>query len=213
MQQGTTSMREREAIAMQVAEVLHTDDIAQIGGGAGFVTDRIREAQVDARAALDALGTAGNDIPVIGPHPREAAIAAAREAVIHLQEALDVEAPEDAVIDTRHALEELVGTIAMLEKAGTGVPVRPGDPAGGRFEKALGLLVTAEHKLMQHERRIDEPMPQVVDPGLVVTDPDTPRIMNDNGGIVPPWMQQHADEPIHTMGNGNGGIVPPWLQQ
>jgi hypothetical protein len=162
----------------------------QIGGGAGYVADQVREAQVDARAALDALGEAGNDIPVIGPHPREAALAAAREAVIHLQEALDVEAPEDAVIDTRHALEELVGTIAMLERMGNGMPIRPGDPAAGRFERAIGLLVGAEHKLMANARRIDEPMPMAVDPGIAVpVDPDTPTIMGGNGGIVPPWLQ------------------------
>lgn len=161
---------------MQVAEIHQPETIVQIGGGAGYVADRIRAAQVDARAALDALGDAGNDIPVIGPHPREAALAAAREAVIHLTEALDVEAPEDAVIDTRHALEELTGTIAMLERMGQGIPIRPGDPAGGRFERAIGLLVAAEHTLMQHERRIDEPMPAV-------------GVLNDNGGVVPPWLQ------------------------
>ncbi len=175
---------------MQVAEVVHTEEFAQIGGGAGYVATQVREAQVDARAALAALGDAGNDIPVIGPHPREAALAAAREAVIHLEEALDVEAPEDAVIDTRHALEELVGTIAMLERIGKGLPVRHGDPPAGRFERAIGMLVNAEHKLMGLERRIDEPMPMVIDPGLVGVGPDTPTIMNDNGGIVPPWLKQ-----------------------
>lgn len=175
---------------MQIAEIQQAEGGFQIGGGAGYVTDRIREAQVDARAAMDALTGAGNDIPVIGPHPREAALAAAREAVIHLQEALDVEAPEDAIIDTRHALEELVGTIAMLERTGQGIPIRPDDPATGRFERAIGLLVGAEHKLMGHARRIDEPMPMVIDPGLVApTNPDMPHIMNGNGGIVPPWMR------------------------
>jgi hypothetical protein len=176
---------------MQVAEVHQVEGGFQIGGGTGYVTNQIREAQVDARAAINALGDAGNDIPVIGPHPREAALAAAREAVIHLNEALDIEAPEDAVMDTRHALEELVGTIAMLERMGQGMPIRPGDPAAGRFERALGLLIGAEHKLMQHERRIDEPMPMVFDPDLVgpTPDPGTPTIMRDNGGIVPPWLQ------------------------
>jgi hypothetical protein len=150
---------------MKIAEIHQTDGEFQIGGGTGYVAEQIREAQLDARAALAALGDAGNDIPVIGPHPREAALAAAREAVIHLTEALDVEAPEDAVMDTRHALEELVGTIAMLERMGQGMPVRPGDPPAGRFERALGLLVTAEHKLMGQDRN------------------------GRNGGIVPPWLQ------------------------
>ena len=56
---------------------------------------------------------------------------------------------------------------------------------------AIGLLIGAEHKLMQHERRIDAPMPMVVDPGLVgpTPDPDTPTIMGGNGGNVPPWLQ------------------------
>ena len=144
---------------MNVAEVHHVETGVQIGGGAGYVADRLREARIDAFAAMQALQGVPNDIPVIGPHPREAAIAAAREAVIHLNEALVVEAPEDAIIDTRHALEELVGTITMLERMGQGLPVRPGDPPAGRFERALGLLVTAEHKLME-----------------------------GNTGIVPPWL-------------------------
>ena len=152
---------------MQVAEVHAVERGFQIGGGAGFVADKLREAREHAQVALAAIAGEANDIPVIGPHPREAAIAAAREAVIHLNEALDVEAPEDAIIDTRHALEELVGTIAMLERAGTGVPVRPGDPPAGRFERALGLLIAAEHKL-QHP---------TVDNG------------GRNGGIVPPWLR------------------------
>jgi hypothetical protein len=175
---------------MQIAEI-HEGGFT-IGGGTGYVTDQVRKAQAGARAALDALGDAGNDIPVIGPYPHEAALAAAREAVIHLNEALDVEAPEDAVIDTRHALEELVGTIVMLERMNQGLPVRPGDPPAGRFERAIGLLVGAEHKLMGHERRIDAPMPLAINPGLVDDpdlDPHTPRILNGNGGIVPPWLQ------------------------
>jgi hypothetical protein len=152
---------------MEIAEVHAVDGGMQIGGGAGFVADQVREAQIDARAAIDALAGAGNDIPVIGPHPHEAALAAAREAVIHLNEALKVEAPEDALVDTRHALEELTGTIALLERMGQGLPVRPGDPPAGRFERALGLLVNAEHKLMT----------------------PTDRHPNGNGGVVPPWLQ------------------------
>ncbi len=148
---------------MQVAEV-HPEDVVQIGGGADFVANQIRAAQDRARAAMRAINGIGDNTPVIGPHPREAAIAAAREAVIHLNEALVVEAPEDAIIDTRHALEELVGTIAMLERMGQGIPVRPGDPPAGRFERALALLVNAEHKLLAKPR-------------------------NENGGIVPPWLR------------------------
>lgn len=148
---------------MQIAEI--TRDAVQIGGGADYVADQIRAAQGHARVALRALNVKPGDPPAIDPHPHEAAIAAAREAVIHLNEALNVEAPEDAVVDTRHALEELVGTIAMLERIGQGMPVRPGDPPAGRFERALGLLVDAEHKLLATPRR------------------------NENGGIVPPWLQ------------------------
>lgn len=154
---------------MMIAEVAAVEGGMQIGGGAGYVTDRIRDARINARAALDALGMAGNKIPVIGPHPREAALAAAREAVIHLQEALDVEAPEDAIVDTRHALEELVGTINQLERMGNAMPLIPGELPLGRFERAIDLLIDAEHKLTRPEERIG--------------------LMNDNGGIVPPWMQ------------------------
>lgn len=145
---------------MLVAEVQHIDGGVQIGGGAGYVAEQLREARTDALRAKAALDGTGNDIPVIGPHPHEAAIAAAREAVIHLNEALNVEAPEDAIMDTRHALEELIGTIAMLERIGQGMPVRPGDPPTGRFDRALGLLITAEHKLME-----------------------------GNTGVVPPWLR------------------------
>ena len=147
---------------MQVAE-LHHDGAVQIGGGADYVANQIRAAQDRARTAMRAINGVGDNTPVIGPHPHEAAIAAAREAVIHLEEALNVEAPEDAIVDTRHALEELVGTIAMLERIGQGIPVRPGDPPAGRFERALGLLFAAEHKLLARPRR-------------------------ENGGIVPPWL-------------------------
>lgn len=150
---------------MQVAEVHAIETDVQIGGGAGYFAGRVRDARDFTRIALRAINGQPNDIPVIGPHPREAAIAAAREAVIHLNEALDVEAPEDAIIDTRHALEELVGTIAMLERMGTGLPVRPGDPPAGRFERALGLLVAAEHKLLG-------------------------RAPRENDGIVPPWLRR-----------------------
>lgn len=145
---------------MQIAEINPVRGEFQIGGGAGFVADRLREAREHARIAIGALDGVPTDIPVIEPHPREAAIAAAREAVIHLNEALVVEAPEDAIVDTRHALEELVGTIAVLERMGKGMPARPGDPPVGRFERALGLLITAEHKLLE-----------------------------GNTGIVPPWLE------------------------
>lgn len=144
---------------MLIAEVHAVDAGAQIGGGAGYVAEQIREARADALLAMKALADVPDDALVIPPHPREAAIAAAREAVIHLNEALNVEAPEDAIMDTRHALEELVGTITTLERMGQGIPARPGDPAAGRFGRALTLLVTAEHKL--HE---------------------------GNTGIVPPWL-------------------------
>ena len=178
-----------EGAIMEIAEVHQVESGFQIGGGAGFVTAQVREAQVDARAAMAALTAAGNDIPVIGPHPHEAALAAAREAVIHLNEALSVEAPEDALIDTRHALEELTGTIAMLERIGQGYPVRPGDPPAGRFERALGLLIDAEHKLMQNAPTLEARMPAVIDPNPGIVGPDVPVTMG-NGGIVPPWLQQ-----------------------
>jgi hypothetical protein len=149
---------------MQVAEIHGIDTDIQIGGGAGYVAGRVRAARDDVRVALRAINAQPVGTPSIDPHPREAAIAAAREAVIHLNEALDVEAPEDALMDTRHALEELVGTIAMLERMGSGLPVRPGDPPAGRFERAIGLLVTAEHALLSRSPR-------------------------ENDGIVPPWLR------------------------
>lgn len=172
---------------MEIAEV-HAAELPQIGGGAGWVADQLREARLDAVRAMEALDGAG-DVPVIGPYPHQAALAAAREAQIHLTEALCVEAPEDALIDTRHALEELTATIAMLENTGPGIPVRPGDPPAARFQRTLELLVAAEHKLMDDTRTLVAPMPAVMVPLPVTTDPETPHVMNDNGGVVPPWLQ------------------------
>lgn len=132
---------------MLVTEVHAPNGELQIGGGAGYFADRVREARDHAREALLAINGEPTDVPVIGPYPRVAALAAAREAVVHLTEALVVEAPEDAITDTRHALEELQGTIVMLERIGLGLPVRPGNPPAGRFERAIELLVAVEHRL------------------------------------------------------------------
>lgn len=159
---------------MQVAEVHPVDGGFQIGGGAGYLATRVREAQDLTRAALDAITGQGNDIPVIGPHPREAALAAVREAVIHLNEAVTIVAPEDALIDTRHALEELTQMEAELVHQGNaGIPFHPGTQPVAGFQRAIALLIRAEQHLAPE----------------VAADPDAPHIWNDNGGVVPPWMR------------------------
>lgn len=150
----------------------HIEGEMQVGGGAGWVTDRVRTATASARLALDSTRADWGRMPAVGPHPREAALAAAREAVIHLNEALSVVAPEDAIMDTRHALEELTATIAELEQL-PNRPVVPGELPHARFERAIELLTTAEHKLTGRPWGFD----------AVATLP-----MRRTGGYVdPPW--------------------------
>lgn len=114
----------------------------------GFVADQIRNGIQDARAAMNLAATDWTRKPLKpGPHPREAAIAAAREATIHLNEALRVEAPEDAIEETRHALAELGAVIDELatlpnDAEPTLVPI-------ARFEGAITLLERIETRLRE----------------------------------------------------------------
>lgn len=154
---------------MQVTEI-HTEDNPQIGGGAGWVAEQVRAGLADAKTALDHARSDWASKPVVGPHPREAALAAAREAVLHLNEALSVEAPDEAVAETRHALEALNSTIGALEKLGNQAPAAPGVdvPVVGGFERAITALVRAEARL-----RLG----------------DTYGEPGHNPGIVPPWLR------------------------
>jgi hypothetical protein len=121
-------------------------------------------------------------------------LAAAREAVLHLNEALSVEAPEDALEDTRHALVELTVAVAVLDKLGNSRPVAPGQLPIANFERAIDKLVEAQGALhtpvegggamVAHGMRL---RPQLA--GSEPANPNAPHIMNDNGGIVPPWLQ------------------------
>jgi hypothetical protein len=131
---------------MQVTPVMEPLGDVQIGGGTGWVADRVRDGLMDARTAL-ALAQRDWTKPAIGLHPREAALAAAREAVAHLAEALEVEAPEDAVQVTRHALEELGTAILVLERMHGKPPVAPGEKPTGHFEGAIKLLEQVETRL------------------------------------------------------------------
>jgi len=131
---------------MQIAPLEIAGD-CQIGGGAGYVAAQVREGIEDARRAMELTALDWNDAPSVGPHPREAAIAAAREAVAHLTDALGVEAPQDAVDATRHALEEIGGALAVLERMGGRPPIVPIQKPTGHFEGALRLLEDVEAKL------------------------------------------------------------------
>jgi hypothetical protein len=131
---------------MNVAPVETLGD-PQIGGGSGWVSARIGDAVVDARTALTALQSDWGRKPVTGLHPREAAIAAAREAIVHLNEALSVEAPQDAIEETRHALEALSGAVGRLEKMANQRPVAPGELPIATFETAIDQLTQLERRL------------------------------------------------------------------
>lgn len=171
---------------MKVTEV-HTEDQTTIGGPGGWVAAQIREGANDVRAALDLVRADWDRKPMVGPHPREAALAAAREAVLHLNEALTVEAPEDAIADTRHALEALAATIDELEKLPNKAIVPGQTLPVGKFENAITLLVRAEERLHlgqgyghpEDNPGIVPPWLQVFDPTepVVPVDPDTPHIM------------------------------------
>jgi hypothetical protein len=165
----------------------------QIGAGSGWVSSQIALGQVSAARALELL-KADWKRPGPGLHPREAALAAAREAVLHLNEALSVESPEDAIEDTRHALEQLTVAVAVLDKLSGSKNIAPGQLPIANFETAIDKLVEAQARLhtpvegggaVAHGLKL---RPQLV--GSEPANGDVPHIMrNDNGGIVPPWMQ------------------------
>lgn len=119
----------------------------QIGGGAGYVADRVKDGMVAARTALELVKLDWDNTPHIGPHPREAAINAAREAVTHLHEALGIEAPQAAIDETRHALEEIGEAMTALEQLRGRPPFMPVDKPTGHFEGALRRLEQVEASL------------------------------------------------------------------
>lgn len=119
----------------------------QIGGGAGYVADQLREAMLDAKTAMELTALDWEDTPHVGPHPREAAINAAREAVAHLTDALGVEAPQAAIDETRQALEEIGAAIQVLERLGGRPPFVPITKPTGHFEGALRRLEQVEAEL------------------------------------------------------------------
>jgi hypothetical protein len=126
-------------------QIITTSDM-QIGGGAGHVADQVREAITDARTALQLVQRDWNE-PHVGPHPREQALATAREAVAHLTDALGVEAPQDAIDETRRALEEIGTAILVLERLQGRPPFVPIDKPTGHFEGALRMLERVEANL------------------------------------------------------------------
>jgi hypothetical protein len=117
---------------------------AQIGGPTGYVADRVADGIADAKLALELVNLDWANTPHIGPHPREAALNAAREAVAHLTDALGVEAPQDAIDETRRALEEIGAAVTALEKLQGKPPFLPVDKPTGHFEGALRMLEGVE---------------------------------------------------------------------
>ncbi len=130
---------------MTIVEAINGNG-GQIGGGATWFANLVGEARNHAREALELTGRDWGRKPVTGPHPREEALRWCREAVDHLNEVLQVEAPTDAIVDTRHALEELQGVISTLE----GLPNLAPDPGvlpTDRFQHAIDLLTGVEQRL------------------------------------------------------------------
>ena len=109
-------------------------------GGNGWVASRVSESLLAAQNGLVAASANWSRPPIVGPHPRDVALAAARDAVAKINDALSVEAPEDAIEDTRHALEELSTAIAAMEK-GSDEPPTP------HFERSIALLRSVEERL------------------------------------------------------------------
>ncbi len=118
-----------------------------IGGGAGYFADKVAGAVAHMQAALLAAKSDWSQQPIKGPHPREAALASVREAITHLNEALEVEAVEDAITSTRQALQELTATERALEGMPNAVPVAPGQIPVGKFEETISRLQDVEHRL------------------------------------------------------------------
>lgn len=131
---------------MQITPLEPTTDF-QIGGGAGYVAAQVREGITDAKLALELTALDWNDTPHVGPHPREAALMAAREAVAHLTDALGVEAPQDAIDETRRALEEIGTAVLVLERMQGRPPFVPITKPTGHFEGALKMLEKVEQDL------------------------------------------------------------------
>ena len=131
---------------MNIAPVDTTNEW-QIGGGAGFIAAQVAEGIADARIALELVATDWDNVPHIGPHPREAALAAAREAVAHLTDALGVEAPQEAIDGTRRALEEIGTAVLVLERMQGRPPFVPITKPVGHFEGALRMLEQVEANL------------------------------------------------------------------
>lgn len=153
---------------MNVSEIAM--DTAQIGGGAGYFRNQLREAQRIAKEALQQCDTKNWAVPRPGSDtPRLAAmLSATQDSIRILNEVLHIEAPMDAVVDTRHALEALVQAQKTIESFNQKQPLNPVNFPAGSFTKAIELLSSAEHRLAA---------PNELAGGA-----------NGNSGVVPPWL-------------------------
>ncbi len=102
-------------------------------------------ARTEIERALEYIGrhrprsiTGGTD-----PNLRQAVIERSREAARHLGDALSLDAPADAVEETRHALEELQLVIKGMTTPGAAQT--PLDPYP--FEQTVARLKDIEHQL------------------------------------------------------------------
>lgn len=104
-----------------------------------YLMQRLRHAQTETATALTHMRTRPAII-----QPGRAALDACYEAVEHLHDALQVDAPTEMLTGVRHALQELYTMIDALDRP------RPGmnPPAADPLERTITLLDRLERQLL-----------------------------------------------------------------
>lgn len=128
-------------------------------GETTYAGDLLGEARAHLGGALDFLTrtTTPGGKPIATPDRRMEALRLAREAAEHVEDALQVEAPTEAIRDMRHALEEMYAATRALDAMAPG-PVDPGGfgaPAA-RLQAGIVLLNKVE-ALLNDPTRIGIP--------------------------------------------------------
>lgn len=154
---------------MNVGEVA-AHGVAQIGGGSGYFQQQLREAERNARYALNKLVSTKSFAVMPGEIPVAIILESTRDSIRILDEVLHIEAPMDAVVDTRHALEALKFVESKLVAVDQSKHFNPADIPDGPFKKAIDMLNRAEHKLAAPTAKAGS-------------------APSGNPGIVPPWLR------------------------
>jgi hypothetical protein len=163
-------------------------------------------------------------------HPAfEQALRGAATAMTRAQQALretpahphhDIDEPEP-LREAAKAVEELRGIMNDWEDIPNGM-LDAIDGALHEVRAAIEALRTPEktppivNRAAMHLTNAEMAINDLLDPARIqakvidmpgTEDPNVPHIMNDNGGIVPPWMQRKPIQPLT-----NDGIVPPYMR-